>query len=170
VEEVKLVELSDNEVRYKRYSLQDGPLFVKEKKTIHMIKFESGEKRIFDNAVEVQTAPVALSFKSNAQVFFECENYDEYNVQHSLIKKLRKWKKWTEVKEREKADYVFNIKVSQQGAALLGYIIFKDARGGELGRTGTVKAYTFPIPYQSPRLNRHALIASELFKIHIKGQ
>ncbi len=42
----KILEVSKNEVKYKRWSNQEGPLFTEKKADIFMIKYENGEKDV----------------------------------------------------------------------------------------------------------------------------
>lgn len=42
----KIVEVSKNEVKYKRWSNQEGPMFAEKKTDIFMIKYENGEKDV----------------------------------------------------------------------------------------------------------------------------
>lgn len=42
----KILEVSKNEVKYKRWSNQEGPMFAEKKADIFMIKYENGEKEM----------------------------------------------------------------------------------------------------------------------------
>lgn len=42
----KILEVNKNEVKYKRWSNQDGPMFAEKKSDIFMIKYENGEKEM----------------------------------------------------------------------------------------------------------------------------
>lgn len=48
--EVKVVEVSDYEVRYKKWSYQDGPIFTITTDKIFVIKYQNGDKQRFDAA------------------------------------------------------------------------------------------------------------------------
>ncbi|MCQ2200000.1 MAG: hypothetical protein MJZ19_09820 [Paludibacteraceae bacterium] len=60
----KLLEISKNEVKYKRWTNQDGPTFTEKKDNIFMLKYENGEKEVVANqtqAAEVPVQPLNLS-------------------------------------------------------------------------------------------------------------
>lgn len=44
----KVLEVNKNEVKYKRWSNLDGPTFVEEKSDVFMIKYQNGEKDVFE--------------------------------------------------------------------------------------------------------------------------
>lgn len=52
--EVKVEEVSPTEVKYKKYSNIDGPLYVADKSEIFMIKYKNGEKDVFDSVTPAQ--------------------------------------------------------------------------------------------------------------------
>ncbi|MBR5971278.1 MAG: hypothetical protein IK017_01325 [Paludibacteraceae bacterium] len=55
----KILEVSKNEVKYKRWSNLDGPIFAEKKSDIFMIKYENGEKDVM--AYEVPALDTAIS-------------------------------------------------------------------------------------------------------------
>ncbi len=55
----KILEVSKNEVKYKRWSNQDGPMFAEKKTDIFMIKYENGEKEMMSYVSPALTTPVA---------------------------------------------------------------------------------------------------------------
>lgn len=60
----KLLEISKNEVKYKRWTNQEGPTFSEKKDNIFMLKYENGEKEMIANqtqAAEVQVQTFNLS-------------------------------------------------------------------------------------------------------------
>lgn len=57
--EVKIVEVTDRSVKYRKWSYQDGPVFTVATDAIFMIKYQNGEKQRF--AVTSQPEPVRLN-------------------------------------------------------------------------------------------------------------
>lgn len=49
--EAKILEVSSNEVKYKKFSYQDGPTFTINKKEIFKILYENGEEDVIDNSL-----------------------------------------------------------------------------------------------------------------------
>lgn len=45
----KVIKISDTEIEYKQWSNQEGPIYAKSLEDIFMVKFENGEKKIFDS-------------------------------------------------------------------------------------------------------------------------
>ena len=54
----KILEVSKNEVKYKRWTNQDGPSFAEKKSDIFMIKYENGEKEVVAYESPVLETPV----------------------------------------------------------------------------------------------------------------
>jgi len=55
----KILEVSKNEVKYKRWSNQEGPTFTEKKADIFMLKYENGEKEVVAYESPALTTPVA---------------------------------------------------------------------------------------------------------------
>ncbi len=53
----KILEVSKNEVKYKRWTNQDGPAFAEKKSEIFMIKYENGEKEVVAYESPALTVP-----------------------------------------------------------------------------------------------------------------
>ncbi|MCQ2188523.1 MAG: hypothetical protein MJZ00_01210 [Paludibacteraceae bacterium] len=54
----KLLEISKNEVKYKRWTNQEGPTFTEKKDNIFMLKYENGEKEVIANQTQSAEVPV----------------------------------------------------------------------------------------------------------------
>lgn len=54
----KILEVSKNEVKYKRWSNQEGPTFTEKKADIFMLKYENGEKEVVAYESSALTTPV----------------------------------------------------------------------------------------------------------------
>lgn len=54
--EAKVVEVSDTQIKYKKWSYQDGPTFTLDTSEIFVIKYQNGEKQRFVESVEPQPA------------------------------------------------------------------------------------------------------------------
>lgn len=46
--EVKIIKIGDTEIEYKKWSNQDGPTYIEKTSNIFMIKYQNGEKDIFE--------------------------------------------------------------------------------------------------------------------------
>ncbi len=57
--EAKVVEVSSNEVKYKKWNYQDGPTFSVSTDEIFVIKYRNGEKQTFLEQKEAEAAPAA---------------------------------------------------------------------------------------------------------------
>lgn len=56
--EVKVIEISTNEIEYKKWSNQDGPSYTLLKNEVFMIKYNNGEKEVFnENSSSLQNQP-----------------------------------------------------------------------------------------------------------------
>lgn len=62
----KILEVSKNEVRYKRWTNQEGPAFTEKKSDIFMIKYENGEKDVMAYETPALEAPSAVPSTSSA--------------------------------------------------------------------------------------------------------
>lgn len=62
----KLLEISKNEVKYKRWTNQEGPTFTEKKANIFMLKYENGEKEMVANETTLSVAPVTFAAPSDA--------------------------------------------------------------------------------------------------------
>jgi len=61
--EAKIIEINTTEIKYKKHSLPDGPLYVILKKEVFMIKYSNGEKEVINKKEDpVRTEPVDTSY------------------------------------------------------------------------------------------------------------
>lgn len=63
----KILEVSKNEVKYKRWTNQEGPAFAEKKSDIFMIKYENGEKEVVAYESPVLETPVVAPSLSTAK-------------------------------------------------------------------------------------------------------
>ncbi|MCG6186522.1 hypothetical protein [Maribellus maritimus] len=70
--EAKVLEVDRTEIRYKRYSNLDGPIFTLQKSDILMIRYENGTKDIFNTRTESNT----VSSRAQNKSFFGNENIE----------------------------------------------------------------------------------------------
>ena len=64
--EVKVIKVSTDEVEYKKWSNPDGPSYVVPKAEVFMVKYQNGDKDVFDSAPAAK--PVETSAASSAPV------------------------------------------------------------------------------------------------------
>lgn len=63
----KILEVSKNEVKYKRWTNQEGPAFVEKKTDIFMIKYENGEKEVVAYESSALETPAVVPSLSTAK-------------------------------------------------------------------------------------------------------
>jgi hypothetical protein len=57
--QAKVLEISTNEIKYKRFENPEGPNYIIEKKQVFMIKYENGNKDVFNNTTGTPAQPAA---------------------------------------------------------------------------------------------------------------
>lgn len=75
----KILEVNKNEVKYKRWSNQDGPIFTEKKSDLFMIKYENGEKEIMTYESPALSTPTTPSF-STTETSKSINNESQSNV------------------------------------------------------------------------------------------
>jgi hypothetical protein len=76
---VKVLEVTQNEVKYKRFDQQDGPIFTISKSEIFMLKYQNGSKDIFSestnsNNSEANKNDMSQKGKDDAKTFYKGKN------------------------------------------------------------------------------------------------
>ena len=65
----KVIELTIDGVRYKKWDNVDGPIYVTEKSKVFMIKYQNGSKDMFDNTPNKTMSPQAPQPKVNSEAY-----------------------------------------------------------------------------------------------------
>lgn len=131
----KILEVSKNEVKYKRWTNQDGPSFAEKKSEIFMIKYENGEKEVVayeSPALAVPSVTPSLSTSVPSEMTLADPTpisnvYLEYTTRGRRKSGIKKWG---------------HMQSDEQAQALLtnDWLDYKTARKEE--RTGKVLAIT----------------------------
>ena len=68
--EAKILEIGIDEIKYKKYSMLDGPDYLCRKAEVFMIKFENGSKEVFGNTGNQQSEVSETSGSGTATLYF----------------------------------------------------------------------------------------------------
>lgn len=103
---VKVLEVSDTDIKYQKDSNIDGPVYNIQKAKIQMIVYSNGEKVVFQK-ITIPTV-IYTSFLSNltkhgSKVYIL--NRDINAVKYAA-ERLKLWNYWIIVEDREKADFI----------------------------------------------------------------
>ena len=78
----KILEVSPNEIKYKKYNNPDGPIFTVSKSDVLIVRYENGEKDVFvetqrkNNSTLNTTEPIVEGMKySEYRKFYDTRNY-----------------------------------------------------------------------------------------------
>lgn len=63
--EAKIIKVGNSEIEYKKWSNQDGPTFTEQKNNIFMIKYQNGEKDVFNQLIKDENQ---IASESNAVI------------------------------------------------------------------------------------------------------
>ncbi len=67
--QAKILEVGHNDIRYKKYDFQEGPTYILLKSEIFMVKYENGDKDIFNQ--EKKTENITSLDTSSGSLFFQ---------------------------------------------------------------------------------------------------
>ncbi len=76
----KVQEISDSEIRYKKFSNQGGPMYVVKVSEVLAINFENGDKEVFDKPAAVPAEPVAAA-ASAVEIGLPDDEYNRWLIQ-----------------------------------------------------------------------------------------
>ena len=81
----KILEVSPTEVKYKKYSNQDGPTFILPTKDIFLVTYQNGETETFTTQTETQQRPKAVpQAKQTSLTSFSIPKYRDIRDLYSL--------------------------------------------------------------------------------------
>lgn len=142
----KVVEINKSEIKYKKFSNLDGPVYIITPEEVHAIIYPSGEKDDFSSyeKQEIKTATKAEnktndgdSFKTltknGNKVYISCDN--DNAIIHAT-NALQTWGYWTVTRNRREADFIlhFNIRFAGLGDAF-GNAQFINPKNGQILKT-----------------------------------
>ncbi len=91
----KVMEITPTEIKYKRFSNPDGPLYTIEKNVVLSIVYENGEKELFENlgtpavsSEQPESVDYSISYEENEQL--KRKYYADVSVTADQVKKLSK--------------------------------------------------------------------------------
>lgn len=109
----RILEVSKNEVKYKRWVNLDGPAFSEKKSDIFMIKYENGEKDVIAHSSPT-SEPSAISTNANDVDSYEYIYEEPTPISHTYLKYTTKGKresgliKWGNMLPEEQAKSMLN--------------------------------------------------------------
>jgi len=139
---VRVLEINKEEVKYKKYSNLNGPIYIIRKQEISEITYQNGETEIFnDNEVyndnekpinqPVDRNIVAL-FNSmtqrNNRVYILSEN--ENAIVHAT-NAINRWGYWVVTERKYNSDFILNFNIYFEGAEAYGNADFINPKNGK---------------------------------------
>ncbi|MCB4807235.1 hypothetical protein LG651_03155 [Tamlana sp. 62-3] len=121
----KILEISKNEIKYKKTNYLDGPLIIIDKKDISQIKYENGDIEIFQQTTsdkekvyaEKEKSDISSIFNKGNKVFLEKSDDANNDALEYFKNSLKKWNYWQIVENKSDADFiiVFSLKKKLMG-------------------------------------------------------
>ncbi len=141
VVQAKVLEVNKNEVKYKRYSNPDGPVYVLGTQEISEITYQNGEKEVFNSvkspagSLENSRPSVDPSIvelfnaitKRNNRVYIVSDN--DNAVVHAA-KAINRWGYWVVTERKSNADFILSFNINFSGAEAYGTADFINPRNG----------------------------------------
>ncbi|NMC37568.1 MAG: hypothetical protein GYA41_04510 [Bacteroidales bacterium] len=146
VVQAKVLEVTKNEVKYKRYSNPDGPVYVIGTQEIREITYQNGEKEVFNsvnspasnlenNRASVDPSIVELfnsMTRRNNRVYIVSDN--DNAVVHAA-KAINRWGYWVVTERKYNADFILSFNINFSGAEAYGTADFINPRNGKIIRS-----------------------------------
>lgn len=146
--ESKILEVSNTEVKYKKFSNLSGPVFILEKKEISEVKYENGEIEKLRKTNNEKNEDYSIKEKNNLESLFVKGNKvflvksDDANDDALKYFKdaLEGWGYWNVVEDESEADFIIVFSLHKKGMALRGAkVILKTKLGKQFKES---KSYT----------------------------
>jgi hypothetical protein len=126
--ETKIIEISNSEVKYKKFNNLSGPLFVIEKKDVSEIKYENGEVdklrktnlEIDAEYSELEKNNIESLFSKNRKAFLVKTDDANEDALKYFKNSLENWGYWTLVENESEADFVIVFSLKKKSMALRG--------------------------------------------------
>lgn len=146
VVQAKVLEINRNEVKYKRYSNPDGPVYVLGTQEISEITFQNGEKEVF-NSVKSSAGSLENSRPSVDPSIVEMFNSmtrrnnrvyivsDNDNAVVHAAKAINRWGYWVVTERKYNADFILSFNINFSGAEAYGTADFINPRSGKIIRS-----------------------------------
>lgn len=112
----KVIEINQNEIKYKLFNNLDGPLYSVDKSTISNIKYSNGNIDFFNKTTqqkedeyrEVEKNNIESLFARNNKAYILKESHVNEDAVTYFKKELKKWNYWNIVENLEDADFVIH--------------------------------------------------------------
>jgi hypothetical protein len=149
----KIIEVTNNEIKYKKFDNIDGPVYSVLKSDVYMVKYQNGTSDIFNDDVlifdeELQTIsrkyPEVLIKKGN-NVFIEIPDEASRAGEKYFIDALQEWGYWNIVDDPKKAHFIIVFNIDKKGMFNLdkkAQVTFKTRENVEFKKSGIYKAKT----------------------------
>ncbi len=152
--QAKVLEVSADEVRYKRYSNPDGPVYVLGKNEISEITYQNGEREVFSSGKASESSikndrhavdPLIVEMfnamtRRNNRVYIVSNN--DNAVVHAA-KAINRWGYWEVTERKYNADFILSFNINFSGAEAYGTADFINPRNGKIIRS-TNQFYVSP--------------------------
>jgi len=144
----KVIEVSEEIVRYRKFDNLSGPIYSKSVKSISRIRFENGSEEILNGkAVNLEdlksiSSTAGLLEKGN-RVFVQIPNDASRAGERYFLIALKDWNYWEIVDDVNEAHFFleFNIDKKPMGDKV-AWVVFKDRNGAEFLRSKSYRATT----------------------------
>lgn len=110
----KVVEVSQSEIIYKKFTNQDGPVYKLNKEDVVCITYKNGEKEFYNRHAATDATTLsetdlfdALTKKGN-KVFIDSENA---NAVIHATNAIYAWGYWAIAKDKKEADFILNFNI-----------------------------------------------------------
>lgn len=111
---VKIIEVNELDVKYKKFNYLDGPTFTVNKKNISSIVYSNNEKEVFNNSELKQQKSQNLLPESKvfvkAVTIEKKNNVDEKDILEVTIPELNKFTLCSVVSNEKEADFILEVK------------------------------------------------------------
>lgn len=152
--QAKVLEVSADEVRYKRYSNPDGPVYVLGKNEISEITYQNGEREVFSSGKASESSikndrhavdPLIVEMfnamtRRNNRVYIVSNN--DNAVVHAA-KAINRWGYWEVTERKYNADFILSFNINFSGTEAYGTADFINPRNGKIIRS-TNQFYVSP--------------------------
>ncbi|MBA5629605.1 hypothetical protein [Moheibacter lacus] len=123
--EVKVLEINETEIKYKKFSNLEGPLYTVDKSSVYEIYFSNGEveklnKNITDidnQYLELESSNIDVIFSRGKKVFVDNPNLAKPKAIMYLREHLEQWGYWEVTENIYEADFIIDYYFSKKAMA-----------------------------------------------------
>lgn len=152
----KVLEINIKDIKYKKYSNLEGPIFTLDKKEVNNITFKNGEKEIFNygqnadlysgkgNNIEL----FKILTEKNNKVYIDCE---DSNVIIHAKNAIEKWGYWSIASDKNGADFILYFKITWRRGNAFGNANFINPENGEIIKSTRVLNTVYDLDFNAKR-------------------